>query len=362
MTSLDIQLAEQDEGIHSDIDYDFFESEQTSERSNDEREGQEESGRAVHKLGDDATGEANVTGKENTINADNCAQDASSRCDARRKHVFSTKAVIESGAVREESVRGVTDGEGGTRCSSEKTKLVLNLQSLTETRSDGTAGPASRRLRQEGQKTERCSRRDSGKYRELMNCIAFQTHAEDPREEEEEDGGSPLTSSPFASSLSSDTTSDLTDVTPRSLGSCSSVLRYLRDDARPSPHDEKPAPMRLLADAIRHLHRTGGSVISNSSSGSGKSAGSRLSMTFTNEEVRKIERENGLLLKKIQSNRKPHQKPGTALAGQPRLSSSAINRRRMQQRIDHDNMILMKKIQNVKVAINTGVIPKLKRR
>ncbi|KAJ8878682.1 hypothetical protein PR048_019267 [Dryococelus australis] len=366
MTSLDIQVAEQDEGIHSDVDFDFFESDQKLEPIVEEtrrREQCEQSKRShsTDKLnggGADKVGALTATERENSFNTeDHIFRDESEKCVAYNKNIFFTKAVIEANkfTVEEESVQEVNKDGEEIACNTNKTKLEINLQNLIEKRSDGPTISSSRessesvRERQE-EETKCCSPpcmlRDNGKYRELMNCIAFQTLVEEPSE----DGGQ-SSSSPFTDSVSSDTTSDLTDVTARSLSGCSSVLKCMREEchrktrhATPNCYCEKltqrqqATSMKLLTDAIKHLHKSGSSVISNSSSGSSRSASSRLNMTFTNEEIRKIEWENGRLLKKIQSNKKPHLKPGTAVASQPRLASSAINRRRMQQRIEYDNL------------------------
>lgn len=65
----------------------------------------------------------------------------------------------------------------------------------------------------------------------------------------------------------------------------------------------------------------------------------RRNMSFTNDELRKIERENQLLLRKIMSHQKPPVKTSKPINGPPRTSSSAINRKRQQQKIEEDNMV-----------------------
>lgn len=65
----------------------------------------------------------------------------------------------------------------------------------------------------------------------------------------------------------------------------------------------------------------------------------RWNMSFTDEEMRRIERENELLLRKIMAQQKPRQKILEERVIQSRTSSSAINRRKLQKKIDDDNMV-----------------------
>jgi hypothetical protein len=59
-------------------------------------------------------------------------------------------------------------------------------------------------------------------------------------------------------------------------------------------------------------------------------------------EEQKIERQNKMLVRKFQVIRKPHLKQISPTVNQPRLPSSAINRRKQQRKINHDNMILLR--------------------
>lgn len=62
-------------------------------------------------------------------------------------------------------------------------------------------------------------------------------------------------------------------------------------------------------------------------------------MTFTNDQLREIERVNLILLKKIMAQRKPRTN-GTVVVNQPpRKTSSAINRARSEKNIEKDNMV-----------------------
>lgn len=65
----------------------------------------------------------------------------------------------------------------------------------------------------------------------------------------------------------------------------------------------------------------------------------RWNMSFTDEEMRKIERENELLLRKIMAHQKPRQKVLGDDTVQSRTSSSAINRKKLQKKIENDNMV-----------------------
>ncbi|XP_011297973.1 cilia- and flagella-associated protein 97-like [Fopius arisanus] len=80
----------------------------------------------------------------------------------------------------------------------------------------------------------------------------------------------------------------------------------------------------------------------------------RKNMSFTNMEMMKIERENQCLLRKIMAQQR-QKKSGRFSSGvAPRLASSAINRRRMQRRIDEDNITILRKIQEVKSSSLSG--------
>lgn len=76
--------------------------------------------------------------------------------------------------------------------------------------------------------------------------------------------------------------------------------------------------------------------------------GTRRSATFTNEQMRQIERENQILLKKILAQRpRSSSQQSTSTSNASRASSAAINRRYQQERIDFANDILRKKIEKI---------------
>ncbi|XP_053616600.1 cilia- and flagella-associated protein 97-like [Plodia interpunctella] len=76
----------------------------------------------------------------------------------------------------------------------------------------------------------------------------------------------------------------------------------------------------------------------------------RVNMSFTNDRLREIERHNHILLTKILSAR--NQRKSSIPPREPPIrkpmSSAAVMRKKQQRQIDHDNMILLKKIQRAK--------------
>ncbi|XP_058800595.1 uncharacterized protein LOC131669610 [Phymastichus coffea] len=82
----------------------------------------------------------------------------------------------------------------------------------------------------------------------------------------------------------------------------------------------------------------------------------RKNMSFTNNEVMKIERDNEILLRKIMAQQKTRK--GKANITLQKLSSSAINRKKSQRKIEEDNMMLLQRLQKAKsCALNTNKIP-----
>ncbi|KAG6933532.1 cilia and flagella associated protein 97 [Chelydra serpentina] len=83
--------------------------------------------------------------------------------------------------------------------------------------------------------------------------------------------------------------------------------------------------------------------------------GSRKNYSFTNEEVRHIDRENQRLLKELsRQSAKPRSKSATLKkpAGlPPKLYHSALNRQKEQQRIERENLALLKRLEAVKPTI-----------
>ncbi|KAI4490345.1 hypothetical protein M0802_010722 [Mischocyttarus mexicanus] len=76
----------------------------------------------------------------------------------------------------------------------------------------------------------------------------------------------------------------------------------------------------------------------------------RKNMSFTDDEIRKIEHENELLLRKIMAQHQPRDKV-LRKGVLPKTSSSAINRKRLQKKIEGDNMVLLRRIQQAKPCV-----------
>lgn len=255
----------------------------------------------------------------------------------------------------------------------------------------------------------------------LMNCIAFDpVEADSPTSGERTRGKGKSTIEEMDNSLSSDTTSDITDVTPRSSSSgCSSMSKQSMNIEKPETvknEDEcvknenskrskseirsnelnakknnnikkingenncviekgkvdnqgteveingnlneiEMEEMKYLQDAFEDLDIDeqasdfASSIISGLSEERRAKCG-RKNMTFTNEQLREIERVNLILLKKIMN----HRKPRTKSQSQPpvnRKTSAAINRSRMEEKIERENKILLKKLQSAKGTTGT---------
>lgn len=84
------------------------------------------------------------------------------------------------------------------------------------------------------------------------------------------------------------------------------------------------------------------------------SAAPRRNYSFTREEVRQIDRENQRLLKELS---RQAEKPGSqstiprSLGHPPKLYHSALNRQREHQRIERENLALLKRLESVKPTV-----------
>uniref|UniRef100_A0A8C5RKH1 Cilia- and flagella-associated protein 97 n=1 Tax=Laticauda laticaudata TaxID=8630 RepID=A0A8C5RKH1_LATLA len=82
------------------------------------------------------------------------------------------------------------------------------------------------------------------------------------------------------------------------------------------------------------------------------SLGSRKNYSFTNDEVRQIDRENQRLLKELtKHSTKPRNKSASMKkpsGSAPKMYHSAINRQKEQQRIDRENLAFLKRLEAVK--------------
>ncbi|XP_049878300.1 uncharacterized protein LOC126375428 [Pectinophora gossypiella] len=124
--------------------------------------------------------------------------------------------------------------------------------------------------------------------------------------------------------------------------------------------DEKPSSSVKLSKSHSFMSSKPNGSVSGKSGMSGKSStqGSlsvprsrRINMSFSNERLREIERHNHILLNKILSARNhkkssiPPAEPPVAKRPQP---AAAMRRKKQQREIDHENMILLRKIQRAK--------------
>ncbi|XP_014246136.1 cilia- and flagella-associated protein 97-like [Cimex lectularius] len=154
------------------------------------------------------------------------------------------------------------------------------------------------------------------------------------------------------SSYIEESSSNLTMVTPRSLSESSLVLENLElsDENDKCTSHFKPS-YKLFQDLFNDLNING-----KQRPQTNKSA-KRANMSFTNEQARRIKRENEILLKKIMSSSK-----STQCKAQNRtkhlICSAEVNRKRHQERITRENLILLRKIQEAKPFQSMKKTPK----
>lgn len=126
---------------------------------------------------------------------------------------------------------------------------------------------------------------------------------------------------------------EISNITLGSLSKSSSSSVQVTDTQRKSNSKNSGSPWRdddsySLEDRLPH-----------STIGTKSRRCKRWNMTFTDEEMRKIEQENELLLRKIMAQQKPrHNIPEDHIVP-PRTSSSAINRKKLQKKIEDDNAV-----------------------
>ncbi|XP_077519134.1 uncharacterized protein LOC144129098 [Amblyomma americanum] len=131
----------------------------------------------------------------------------------------------------------------------------------------------------------------------------------------------------------------------------SSAAMKLRGKVRlGGAHQQRePVDLQLLVDAIRRLeaHQCEQGQASRTRKEPPSLAKGRKNMSFSNEEVQRIDRENQRLLKRIlaQQNRP---RPKFDSRTPSRLAPSAINRQRQQRQIEVENLALLKRIESAK--------------
>ncbi|XP_050038763.1 uncharacterized protein [Dermacentor andersoni] len=115
-----------------------------------------------------------------------------------------------------------------------------------------------------------------------------------------------------------------------------------------SKHQQRePVDLQLLVDAIRRLEAHQCEQGQANRARKEPRAKGRKNMSFSNEEVQRIDRENQRLLKRIlaQQNRP---RPKFDSRTPSRLAPSAINRQRQQRQIEVENLALLKRIESAK--------------
>ncbi|XP_065310427.2 cilia- and flagella-associated protein 97-like [Dermacentor albipictus] len=115
-----------------------------------------------------------------------------------------------------------------------------------------------------------------------------------------------------------------------------------------SKHQQRePVDLQLLVDAIRRLEAHQCEQGQANRAREEPRAKGRKNMSFSNEEVQRIDRENQRLLKRIlaQQNRP---RPKFDSRTPSRLAPSAINRQRQQRQIEVENLALLKRIESAK--------------
>jgi hypothetical protein len=199
--------------------------------------------------------------------------------------------------------------------------------------------------------TESPNNDDHMDLRGLMNCIAY---GDDDDDDDHVISKVHSHSSDFLS-ISTDTTSEITDVTTCPPSGCSSMSKH-EPGEHPSEEQFKNAEgkqlrchkdadvtsgtsMKFLVNALESFDKQKRKSLTSDISTGQKNRLGRKNMSFSNEQYWKIERENEILLKKLQILHRPRPKQPSPPTRQPRLPSSAINRRKQQAKIDHDNMV-----------------------
>ncbi|XP_015599453.1 cilia- and flagella-associated protein 97 [Cephus cinctus] len=180
---------------------------------------------------------------------------------------------------------------------------------------------------------------DDNKERQIDHQASLQKADADNLDEK-----SDYKSESFCSDDSYQEESEMTNVTLRSsLSDCSSFRTTTQQRRQIRSNSRIEEDLQSLEDDVKLLRLTEESRLDIRQLRSG-----RRNMSFSNEEMRKIERENQLLLRKIMSHHKPQVKNVASQSAIGRTSSSAINRRKLQRKIQEDNMMLLRRIQQTK--------------
>ncbi|PSN40392.1 hypothetical protein C0J52_18173 [Blattella germanica] len=317
-------LIQVDVGLHEDIDYDFFDSVDNTQN------------KSLPKKSSDCFG------SEETL------KDKKSSLKISKQHYSINSNIVKDVPYAMTSTRDSAD-------SVVRFSNILNSEDKNKKNSE--------------EKIISPKQDKHAELKNLMNCIAFDESKNEEGEigDDDDDDDDVVSSkvkslSPDFLSLSTDTTSEITDVTTRpSSSGCSSMSKHTSEENLTDSKESKSpqasickkqekrddsigrSSMKLLIDALDSFEkqeiRSTSSNCSSISSTERKKL-ERRNMSFSNDQCRKIERENEILLRKLENLRKPRPKPSPiVLINRPRLSSSAINRRKQQMKIEHENMV-----------------------
>ncbi|XP_076646810.1 uncharacterized protein LOC143355656 [Halictus rubicundus] len=151
-------------------------------------------------------------------------------------------------------------------------------------------------------------------------------------------------------SFCSDESSDETNVTSRTLNESHYTPKAAEHEREKKDNEEKCESPKRASENVNSLCSS--SSMSDDRSTILKSVKCRRkNMSFTDEELRKIEWENQLLLRKIMAQQKPKEKILHENVPQTRQSSSAINRKKLQRKIESENILLLQRLQQTKSRV-----------
>ncbi|XP_076302439.1 LOW QUALITY PROTEIN: uncharacterized protein LOC143220722 [Lasioglossum baleicum] len=147
--------------------------------------------------------------------------------------------------------------------------------------------------------------------------------------------------------------SEGTNVTSRSINDShfSPQITNCKYNQEENKNEEEKSENIIQNNEITNSVGCKGSLSEDDSIGIKQIKNRRKNMSFTDEELRKIEWENQLLLKKIMAQQKPKEKILHENVQLSRMSSSAINRKKLQKKIENENILLLQRIQQTKSRV-----------
>lgn len=244
--------------------------------------------------------------------------------------------------------------------SDEKTNIKITVKAIVEeirsnTGRNTTDKPTGDKQFMKNVSVEEKPYKDKySEYAEIMKCIAYEDQQNEITHDQK------VESSLDVSLSDSTPSSDLTSVTPLSCSSGSLNREFkvkqnsdnsMIDDecSETNSYEHKMTFLTKALDDLDLCSRSNSRNMSSCIQDVSNQYSRRKNMTFTNEQMRQIDRENDRLLKRIMSYSKPRSKPlCTVNDYQSKKTSAAINRTKQQKQIEHDNFILWKKIRNVR--------------